>query len=42
MNSGGINVGALNDTQIGFRMVFTDFVYDIINTNQFNSLATRQ
>ncbi len=34
MHPGGINIGALNDIQIRFRMVLADFIYDIVDSDQ--------
>jgi hypothetical protein len=39
MHPGGIDVGALDDIQIRFRVVFTDFFYDIVNSDQIWSLV---
>jgi hypothetical protein len=38
MHPGGIDVGAIDDIQIRFRMILTNFIYDIINSDQFWSL----
>ena len=39
MHPGGIDVGTLNDIQIRLRMVLTNFIYDIVNSNQIWSLV---
>ena len=40
MHPGGIDIGAIDDIQIRFRMVLTNFIYDIVNSDQILSLVT--
>jgi hypothetical protein len=39
MHPGGIDVGAIDDIQIRFRMILTNFIYNITNSDQFWSLG---
>ena len=39
MHPGGIDVGAIDDIHIRFWMILVNFIYDIINSDQFWSLG---
>ena len=39
MHPGGIDVGTIDDIQIRFRMVLTNFIYDIVYSDQIWSLG---